>query len=169
MQSAYHNLPTIGGVMQSPGPEFAAKDVRYQVDNISAQLSLDIAPAYPPEARLNSWRRTVALNRGQDVQISDAYELSEPVREITFSLITPCAVALDEAGRISLKAAKIAGDAETGSAQITYEADKSTVSTETILLSDERLTTIWGSRLTRIIFRAEDPPRQDMWRLQVKL
>ena len=30
MQSAYHNCPTIDGVMQAAGREFAASDVKYQ-------------------------------------------------------------------------------------------------------------------------------------------
>ena len=50
MQSAYHNLPTINGVMQKDGREFAARDVRYRADERIAELSMDIAAAYPKEA-----------------------------------------------------------------------------------------------------------------------
>ena len=33
MQSAYHSLPTIDGVQQSPGEQFAARDVHYAADD----------------------------------------------------------------------------------------------------------------------------------------
>ena len=36
MQSAYHNLPTVNGVMQGAGREFAARDVAYKSDDASA-------------------------------------------------------------------------------------------------------------------------------------
>jgi len=48
MQSAYHNLPTVGGVMQQAGRAFAAGEVRYTTDDVGAELELDIADAYLP-------------------------------------------------------------------------------------------------------------------------
>ena len=36
MQSAYHNLPTIDGVMQSAGRQFAASAVEYHADDRAA-------------------------------------------------------------------------------------------------------------------------------------
>ncbi|MCU0644425.1 MAG: heparinase II/III-family protein [bacterium] len=47
MQSAYHNLPTINGVMQKDGREFSARNVNYFADDNFAELKLDIAGAYP--------------------------------------------------------------------------------------------------------------------------
>ncbi len=64
MQSAYHNLPTVNGVMQGAGYEFAARDVAYRADDSSAQLSFDIAGAYPPEAGLQTWKRTLRPRSG---------------------------------------------------------------------------------------------------------
>ena len=58
MQSAYHNCPTIDGVMQSPGSQFAATNVSHHADDHAAELHLDLAKAYPPEAHLASWNRT---------------------------------------------------------------------------------------------------------------
>jgi len=49
MQSAYHSLPTIDGVMQDPGGRFAAKDVTYHSDDALAQLKLDIAIGRNPD------------------------------------------------------------------------------------------------------------------------
>ena len=61
MQSAYHSLPTIDGVQQSPGEQFAARDVRYHAEDSYAEFALDIAGAYPPEAGLKRWLRTIRL------------------------------------------------------------------------------------------------------------
>ena len=51
--------------MQAPGRTFEARDASYAMDDASAQLSLDIAGAYPDEAKLTSWKRTVTLHRGR--------------------------------------------------------------------------------------------------------
>ena len=92
MQSAYHNLPTIDGVMQSAGRQFAAREVRYEANDDHAQLQLDIAGAYPKQANLKSWVRTIRLNRGKDIVITESYTLEKPAKEITLSLLTPCKV-----------------------------------------------------------------------------
>ena len=92
MQSAYHNLPTIDGVMQSPGRQFAARDVRYEANDDHAQLQLDIAGAYPKQANVKSWVRTIRLNRGKDIAITENYTLDKPAKEITLTLLTPCKV-----------------------------------------------------------------------------
>ncbi len=71
MQSAYHNLPTINGAIQAPGPEFASLQASYEADDKAARLKLDIAKAYPPEANLKQWQRTITLRRGREVQINE--------------------------------------------------------------------------------------------------
>jgi hypothetical protein len=167
MQSAYHNLPTVNGLLQQPGRQFAARDVAYQSDDASAQFTLDIAGAYPPEARLNAWVRAVALRRGKDVQVTDTYHLSQPVRDLTLSLLTPCEVVLQSAGQIALKAVPLADGRTSGSGQLFYDAKKLTAVTETIPVEDARLRSIWGERLTRILLRAENPPLRDTWTLRV--
>jgi hypothetical protein len=48
MQSAWHNLPTIGGVMQAAGGAFAARDVSYRSTDPFVEFTLDIAKAYYP-------------------------------------------------------------------------------------------------------------------------
>ena len=166
MQSAYHSLPTIDGVMQAPGRGFAARDVRYEADDASAQLTLDIAAAYPPEAKLGSWRRTVALHRGQEVEIVDAYDLSTPVGEIALSLLTPCQVGVDGQGQIVLSEALLAGGRRAGTAWLLYDA-KLEVSVEEIPIEDERLAGVWDALLRRIVFRAANPPEQDIWTLKI--
>ncbi len=156
MQSAYHSLlPTIDGQMQCPGREFAAHNVAYKNEELSASLTLDLAGAYSTEAKLKSWQRTIMLRRGWSVQVNDVYELSEPVREITFSLLTPCVVKKESKPDVISLSETLMGDGRrTGVAYITYEHRRLEFSTETIAIEDKRLSRIWGDYLTRLIFRA---------------
>jgi hypothetical protein len=167
MQSAYHNLPTVNGVTQKAGGEYAAREVACRADDASAHLTLDIAGAYPPEAGLSAWVRTVALHRGQAIQVTDAYHLSQPAPDLTLSLLTPCAVVLEGPGQIALNPVSLADDRASGSAHLHYDADRLKASAEEIRIEDDRLRQIWGERLTRILLRAERPPLQDTWTLRV--
>ncbi len=161
MQSAYHNLPTIGGVMQSPGVEFAARDVRYQQGGQVSQLSQDIAGAYPPEAHLKEWRRTVTLRRGEGVEVVERYALAQAVGEITLSFLTPCAVDLSQPGQIVLGKAALPGKRSSGAARLTYDAAKLAAVAEIVPITDERLQMVWGDKLTRVLLRAKNPALQD--------
>ncbi|RVT80827.1 heparinase [Agrobacterium sp. CNPSo 2736] len=74
MQSAFHNLPTFGGIMQAAGAEFAARDFVTEFSEEQAEVSFDIAGAYPPVARVEHYRRRVRLLRGSHVEIVDDYQ-----------------------------------------------------------------------------------------------
>ena len=168
MQSTYHTLPTIDGVMQAPGEMFAARNVSYSADDATARFSLDIAGAYPPEAHLVTWQRTVTLHRGTGVDITDTYDLKAPVAEITLSVITPCAVDAGIPGTIALSEAELPAGRATGAAQLTYDAAKLAVTVEDIRIDDARMGPVWGKHLSRILFRAANPPQQDTWVLAVR-
>jgi hypothetical protein len=168
MQSAYHNLPTLNTVMQQAGAERAARDIAFTSDPAAVRFSLDIADAYPPEAHLTSWVRTLDLDRGRDLRITETYRLSQPAQEITLSLMTPCEVVPEGPGVLALKQTPLAEGRVSGSARLHYDADRLKASTETISLeAGERLKNVWGKRLCRIVLRAQDPPQQDTWTLRV--
>jgi hypothetical protein len=156
MQSGYHNLPTVNSVMQEPGKRFAARDLSYAADDASASLTLDIADAYPQEAGLRTWRRTVTLNRGCDVRIADTFETSEPA-EIVLNLLTPCKVVVGTAGSIDLEEQTLGSGLPSGAAQLTYDPDALTASVESIDVTDGRLKGIWGEKLTRILLKVDKP------------
>ncbi|MBZ0304020.1 MAG: heparinase II/III-family protein [Anaerolineae bacterium] len=167
MQSAYHNLPTINGIMQAPGEEYAARDAHYQADDQRAVLSLDIAGAYPPEAGLRTWRRTVRLERGQGITVEDAYALNSPPKTLTLSLLTPCAVDATAAGVLRLNPRAITEGRESGSATITYKASKFSAAVEPIIIDDIQLRGVWGEQLCRIVLTAVQPAQQDTWTLTI--
>lgn len=74
MQSAWHNLPAFGGVMQQDGAAFGARDVRVDLTGERAFLAMDIAGAWPEAARLRRAERRVTLLRGRQVVIEDRYD-----------------------------------------------------------------------------------------------
>jgi len=78
--SDYHNLPIINGKTQLPGPEFKATDVSYKGDQNFAQLSLNITHCYPADAGIDSWLRSIKLNRGNNVEITEEVKLHNPGR-----------------------------------------------------------------------------------------
>ncbi len=166
MRSAYHNLPTIGGVMQSPGGRFAAQSVRHDADDDHAALQLDIAGAYPEQAHLKSWLRTVRLNRGRNVSVTEEYALEKPAGEITLSLMTPCRVKVHGDGRLRLETV---GEGEPPVAvQVLYDGAKLRPTLETISIEDGRLGAVWPAQMTRILLKAEKPALQDAWTLRIE-
>ena len=166
MQSAYHNLPTINGVQQSPGREFAAKDARYEADDSHALLRLDLAGTYPKQAGLKSWVRTVQLNRGEDIVVTEDYALEQPASEITLSLLTPCKVELQNEGRLLLATAD-AGEPRVA-VRVSYDAARLKAVLETIPVEDGRLRSAWPGQLTRILLKAENPAAKDTWTLRIE-
>jgi hypothetical protein len=161
MQSAYHNLPTINGIMQKEGGQYAAKDVAYESAEDFAQLKMDIAPAYPREAGVKSWFRAVRLNRGKDVQIADSFELKAKSRDIVQSLITPCEIVRDTPGELVLRDTE-----EQLLMALGYDRHKLELQIETIKLDDEKLSSVWGSHIFRLLLRPKSTTGRDTWTLR---
>ena len=156
MQSAYHNCPTIGGVMQAAGREFAASAVAYREGAQSAELRMDIAGAYPKAANLESWKRLVRLDRSRnEVEVTDEYSVHAAVKEITLTLMTLCRVE-QQAGMLVLERR----------ARVAYDPAFA-VSVEEIKLDDPHLRAVWGERVYRILLRAVSPPRRGTWNLKI--
>ena len=161
MQSAYHNLPTVNSVMQEAGRRYAARNVQYRSNEDYAQLRMDIASAYPEEAGVKVWFRTVRLNRGKDIQVIDSFELKEKSRGIIQNLITPCQIIQGKPGILVLR------DSEKQAELILqYNPDRLSIQIEAIPLDDDRLVSIWGPRLYRILLRPKSAAKRDTWILQ---
>jgi hypothetical protein len=167
MQSAYHSLPTISGVMQAPGREFAARQVVYDTGDTTARFTLELAGAYPPEAHLITWLRTITLHRGEGVTLQDHYELLSPTGGISLSLMTPCTVQIDPSGLILLDQAPLPDGRASGEARISYQPAQLTAAAESISIADDQLARVWGNRITRLLFQAIAPGKQGDWTIQI--
>jgi hypothetical protein len=156
MQSAFHNLPTINGVMQAAGRQYEARDVGFHADDAGAEFTADLAAAYPATAGVGKWRRSVRLDRAANsVVVKDQYTLRGASEKIAMNLMTPCTVRADGA-RAAILSGGMLGKA---SVRIAVEAAAAPViRTEEIAISDTRLRASWGNRLYRIVVAWDSAP-----------
>lgn len=126
MQSGYHNLPQINGIDQKDGKDYAAKVVRHK----EGQLTLELAGAYPKDAAVKSWQRTVAAMKS-GISVVEDYELRDfiaPTR-LVFMALTPDALQ-----------------------HIHYDANQLSATVEDISDKlDPLLQHMWGPKMYRII------------------
>ena len=126
MQSGYHNLPQINGIDQRDGKQYAAKIISHK----DGLLTLDIAGAYPEEAAVKSWKRTVSSGKTA-VTITEDYELSAYRQPTRLMLITTDPNALQ---------------------RIHYDSRQLEATVEDISsLLDPLLQHIWGQEMYRIV------------------
>ena len=136
MQSDYHNLPRINGYSQRDGKQYAARVVSHK----PGLLTLDIGGAYPAEAKIGQWLRTVKVGKGKQVEITEDFALQGYVSPTQLMLITPVMPQLTKAGLITLGSHTLTYDAK----QLTPEAEDLTPQLDAVLQQ------MWGPHLYRI-------------------
>jgi hypothetical protein len=137
------------------------------------QLTLDIAPAYPPEAGVRRWTRTLRLERalpsgGEDVParrghitLDDDFELAAAPPRLTLHLMSSGPV--DTAAPGVLKCAT-----PTRPLVVRYDPAALQPTVEEIAIADARLRPVWGERAFRIVLAATEPAAQGRWRLTIE-
>jgi hypothetical protein len=165
MQSGYHNLPTINGVMQHEGRQYEARDVSFHADEDGAEFRADIAAAYPAEAGLKSWRRSVRLDRwANKLSVTDRYALKGARGRVELNLMTPCNVEADGASALVLSGSQL------GLASVRIAMNAKTqpqIRIEEIPIEDARLKPVWGAMLRRIVAVWEDGGASGELRLEI--
>ncbi len=156
MQSAFHNLPTINGTMQKNGREFQAKDVKYEAGKRRAVFSLEISQAYPEDAKVKSWMRTITMEREKQIVVHDQYEIKEFQKPLQMNLMSWRKPELEEEGKIRLENSE--GGQGLKPVFIHYDKNRFRAEIETIPLEDERLKSSWGDQLYRIVLKATQTP-----------
>jgi hypothetical protein len=102
-QSNYHNLPIINGFGQKEGRDFEAKNVSYQISAKESVLKMDLADAYPKEAAIKKWQRSISLQKEKEkIILSDDYELSAISDSLQHIFMTVCDVDISTPGKILL-------------------------------------------------------------------
>jgi hypothetical protein len=127
--------------------------VVYRADDAAAELRSNLAPAYPQQANLERWNRSIKLDRARnEIELNDDYALKSAAKAITLTLMTPCKVTQQGPGKLRLE----------GALQIAYDPAL-TPSIEEIKLEDGQLRNAWGERLYRILLKAENPSLRGKW------
>ena len=137
MQSDYHNLPRINGYSQRDGKQYAAQVVSYK----PGQLTLDISRAYPQEACVQHWKRTVKTGSKHRVEVTEDFLLTAYEAPTQLMLITPVEPQNLQAGTILL-----------GQHRIVYDPRQLTASIENVsTMLDSVLCQMWGNQMFRIV------------------
>ena len=137
MQSAYHNLPTINGVLQKNGLQYVAQNVKFKNNPQTARFSLDIAKAYPENAHVKTWIRTYTLKRSSGFELEDSYVLDSFVKPFVLSFMTFPKPSLVKPGMIDFQI-------NNHVLHFHYPAEKFDVTIEKKTYPDDRLHTAWG-------------------------
>ncbi|MFF0267266.1 hypothetical protein [Kribbella sp. NPDC004536] len=127
-QSDYHNLPRINGFSQQFGRSYHATGM--------TAAGLDLAQAYPPEAGIRSWRRSLS-----PTEVTDTWDLDDDPTELVWHLLLN--------GHPVHECNTIVVDDLT----ITYEGEVQ-VDLEPIALDDPKLSDVWGPEVTRAVLTA---------------
>lgn len=145
-RSNYHNVPTINGVEQHVGKAYAAQSVKFSSNDKQLQFSLDIAKAYPVEAKVDFWNRIYTLNRGKSLVIQDKYKLSEFKGENFLNYLTCCKASVIKPGVVQLKTDSVSID-------ISFDPKALLPVIEEFDTKDKTVEVSWGKRLTRLRFK----------------
>jgi hypothetical protein len=159
--SDYHNLPDINGVTQPPGASFKAANVEYKKGTGFAEMSLDISKAYPVSAGVNSWKRTVHLNKGKNVEVNDVISLAK-ADKITEHLMTCYPSEVIKPGELVIHYKP--KDAAAKDFVIKYNAKQMQVKVEKVPLTameDKGILDKWGDTIYRINFTVTAPKIND--------
>ncbi len=160
MQSGYHNLPTVNGFTQKFGRNYRSRNVK--VDEKKHTFSLDIAGAYPAEAGIRSWQRTIAVDKDK-VSLSEQFDIASPTVANALNFLTWGEVDTTKEGvvRITTPQGK--------SISLTYNAKLFTPAVEVVTLTDPRLSNVWGSEVKRLTLTAKRITAKGKYGVELKI
>ncbi|HEX6227698.1 MAG TPA: heparinase II/III family protein [Chryseolinea sp.] len=165
--SDYHNTPSINGKTQLPGRQFNATNVLYKSAASYSQFDVDIAKAYPEDASINSWKRSVRLNRNKNVTVSDVFSLKQ-VNELTEHMMTCYPAEVKTPGELIIHY-KV-NDGQIRDFVIKYDAKLMQASVEKVALTtmeDQGIIEKWGDTIYRINFKAMTPKMSGKYEFKI--
>jgi hypothetical protein len=150
MQSSWHNTPAPAGHPQAAGRAHRATDVEATLSATAAELTMDLAAAYPAAAGVRSWRRTLRLDRAAPlIAIRDSWELDQVSPRTACYLITPEEPRVTDATIMLPSGLVIDIDAAADGA-IVDGTGAGRIGVERRDLDDPQLRAVWGEHLYRI-------------------
>ncbi len=145
LNSLYHNIVTINGQQQSPGPKFAAKNSTFINKGSVSEFSTDVAGAYPPAAGVVKWIRSYSLNRHKSIEITDEWQLKKETGNSDIHFMSNSLFKPVKPGIIQI-------EAPAGTFNMLYDKKILEPKIETIPLSKEGgLQRYWGKNVYRLI------------------
>lgn len=170
MQSAWHNLPTVNGVMQQDGEQFCATDIRHCFGDTVSEIEMNLEKTWPDAAGLRFYKRCAALHKEKEIVIRDSFAFRDEGLDcscVTLSLLTcqkPVPISLSSTdGRTaeaSGQAALSSPDCEIalaiGDLGTLLVQSGALLDIETVPITDGRLKEAWPEEIYRILIRAKE-------------
>ncbi len=154
-----HSVPVPNGCAQPPGEQFAARVLDHQTNDSYDLLALDLKDAYPPEAKLESLKRTVTLHR------ETPRGWVELVDEVAFAAGGSFESVLTTFGTVHTGPDSVR--IEDGGAVLAVMYDPTVVTVRVNVMPDVDLAT--GPRdVTRVIFALPKPQASARVRLEIR-
>ena len=135
-RSAYHNVPIINGEEQQNGSSFGSRNALFNTNGSTTTLTMDIAKAYPTEARVKKWIRTYQQSSSQGITITDDYRLRKFLMPSQIVLICHGKPTLATPGTIRLKS-------NSGNYELHYDPSELTPDIEKITTLDTSTKNSW--------------------------
>ena len=152
MQSGYHNLPQINGCDQRNGKDYKAT----VVSSSKSSLTLELAAAYPEEAAVGSWQRTVSLHK-KEVRITDSYRLKAYKKPTCLMLMTTVRPDVSRQGVVML-----------GRHALHYDSRQLTATVDDVSPQlDPLLQGMWGRQMYRLVLTVTSDQLQGIVKLLV--
>jgi hypothetical protein len=152
MQSGYHNLPQINGCDQRNGKDYKAT----VVSSSKSSLTLELAAAYPEEAAVGSWQRTVSLHK-KEVRITDSYRLKAYKKPTSLMLMTTVRPDVSRQGVVML-----------GRHALHYDSRQLTATVDDVSPQlDPLLQGMWGRQMYRLVLTVTSDQLQGTVKLLV--
>ena len=157
-RSAYHNVPIINGLEQKDGKKYRADKVSHIGNEDVSSLTLNIEKAYQEGAHVDSWKRTIALDREYNwIEVTEQYKLDSleiekdrlngQVFDNQIVLMSYGKPVVQKPGRILL---------QNGSVRLEYDAQYLSASVEKVQMVDGIMKSQWRDNVYRIILRLND-------------
>ena len=164
MQSAYHNLPTVGGVMQrGGGDQYRASDVHYAHSDMRTGLSMDLATAYPEDAGIKHWHRDIQLERDKNlIRLTEDFQLQRKT-SVSLSFMTPRVPTLGPKGSVTLSPT----DKSIKDVSLKFDGSLIAASFEKIVLKDPGLKENWGDEIYRVLLTSLVATDSGKWMIEV--
>lgn len=181
MQSDYHNLPTIGNIMQKDGAAYRAENISYTLSDTESYIEMELKTAYPEKTGLLSYKRRASLNQKQGICIRDQFSFLPGTRDqsVILNLMTYEVPVISSGDELSCKAeygtaSSFTDELSCSNARGTtyFSGDRlflkigtlgsiritggSLLAIETIPVTDKRLKNAWEHEIYRIRIQADD-------------
>lgn len=149
-RSLYHNVPLINGEEQAAGRNFRAQTVAHQATDTASVMTLDLAKAYPAEAKVERWTRRIVLDRKADrVELTENFSLQQPTTKATaLTLMCFGKPQMEGEGRVLLDEGRVA---------LRFDARQLSATIQKVDLGQGILHTQWKDNVYRLELRVTDP------------